>query len=145
MGASTVKYGTCVNKSLFQALGWEFTNCLSDVTPPFLPTAVPSIIKIPSLLCKCKQSWIAKNWTQYSAVIDSQKLDAIVYSAVIDSQKIACNIRRTITTALLYVPKWPQKQSQSIQFLGGSMSPDPCLCMHTHTLDTLASHSQTRT
>ena len=60
--------------------------------------------------------------------VDSQKFDAIIREpySYYDSAS---------------VPKWPQKQSQSIYFLKislGSMAPDPpslpCLCMHVTPL-----------
>ena len=59
--------------------------------------------------------------------MDSQKLDAILSEP--------CSYYCSAS-----VPKWPQKQSQSIslvKFSWGSMPPDPpslaCLCMHTFT------------
>ena len=71
----------------------------------------------------------AKSAGLANAYVDSQKSDEIL--------REPCSYYGSAT-----VPKWPQKQSQSIQFLKfswGSMPPDPlslaCLSIYTFTYD----------
>ena len=81
----------CVNKSLFQASLQEFTSCLSDVTPPAASSANLRTFSLGNL----------KSAALANANMDGQKLDTIL--------RESCSYYNSAS-----VPKWPQKQSQSI-------------------------------